>query len=82
MGITEVVRGEDLLISTARQLLLYEALELTPPQFYHCPLVKDNNGKRLAKRDSSKSLRSSRQEGHTPDDLRAGLGLFVGHDML
>ena len=39
MGITEIVRGEDLLISTARQLLIYDALDISPPAFYHCPLV-------------------------------------------
>src|SRR5690242_21328317 len=46
MAITEVVRGEDLLKSTARQLLLYKALGLTPPKFYHCPLV-DRKSTRL-----------------------------------
>lgn len=50
MRITEVVRGADLLKSTARQLLLYRALGLTPPQFYHCELVRDQTGNRLAKR--------------------------------
>src|SRR5882672_2015893 len=50
MGITEVVRGADLLTSTARQLLLYRALGHLPPSFYHCPLVTDETGVRLAKR--------------------------------
>ena len=51
MGITEVVRGQDLLMSTARQLLLYEAMGYTPPQsFYHCPLLRDEEGRRLAVR--------------------------------
>lgn len=49
MEITEVVRGEDLLLSTARQLLIYEALGFAPPQFYHCGLVLDKNGKKLSK---------------------------------
>src|SRR5205823_4227918 len=49
MQITEVVRGADLLRSTARQLLLYEALGLSLPAFYHCPLVTDEKGVRLAK---------------------------------
>jgi glutamyl/glutaminyl-tRNA synthetase len=44
MGITEVVRGEDLLLSTARQLLIYRALGREPPRYYHCPLVLDENG--------------------------------------
>ena len=51
MGITEVVRGQDLLMSTARQLLLYEAMGYTPPlSFYHCPLLRDDEGRRLAVR--------------------------------
>ncbi|WP_269526796.1 tRNA glutamyl-Q(34) synthetase GluQRS [Coraliomargarita parva] len=70
MGITEVVRGEDLLISTARQLLIYEALGLTPPQFYHTPLMCDSSGLRLAKRHRSLSLRELREAGHSPEALR------------
>lgn len=70
MQITEVVRGEDLLLSTARQLLLYEALEQETPDFYHVPLVCDADGKRLAKRHGSLSLRELRSAGHTPEDLR------------
>jgi glutamyl-tRNA synthetase len=60
MQISEVVRGEDLLKSTARQILLYRALNLDPPAFYHCPLVTDDTGARLAKRHDSLSLRSLR----------------------
>jgi glutamyl-tRNA synthetase len=70
MRITEVVRGADLLVSTARQLLLYRALGATPPQFYHCPLMTDNTGVRLSKRQDSLSLRTLRQSGATPDQLR------------
>ncbi len=50
MEITEVVRGEDLLTSTFRQILLYRALQAELPAFYHCPLVRDELGRRLAKR--------------------------------
>jgi glutamyl-queuosine tRNA(Asp) synthetase len=71
MQITEVVRGEDLLRSTARQLLLYEAFDLMPPAFYHCPLVIDASGRRLAKRYDSLSLRQLRTLGQTPEQLRA-----------
>src|SRR5205814_7163809 len=53
MQITEVVRGEDLLLSTARQLLIYRALGVTAPEFYHCPLMKDVSGTRLAKRNDA-----------------------------
>jgi glutamyl-tRNA synthetase len=70
MRITEVVRGCDLLVSTARQLLLYRALGLTPPQFYHCPLMTDERGVRLAKRHDALSLRAWRERGATPEELR------------
>lgn len=62
-GVTSVVRGEDLLDSTARQLFLYEALGLTPPQFCHVPLVVDAAGVRLAKRSAGLSLQELRSRG-------------------
>ncbi len=71
MNITEVVRGEDLLKSTARQLLLYEALGLAPPAFYHCELLADAQGVRLAKRHDALSLRHLRQQGLTPEQVRS-----------
>jgi len=70
MQITEVVRGEDLLKSTGRQLLLYRALDLQPPQFFHCPLLTDESGKRLAKRHDALSLRALREKGISPERLR------------
>ena len=70
MQITEVVRGADLLLSTARQILLYRALGLTPPAFYHCALMLDEKGKRLAKRHDALSLRTLRERGETPEELR------------
>src|SRR5205814_8108756 len=70
MQITEVVRGEDLLLSTARQLLLYRALQLTPPKYYHCALLTDDSGSRLAKRHDALSLRTLRLDGTDPDTLR------------
>ena len=70
MNITEVVRGEDLLISTARQLLIYKALGLTPPQFYHTPLVVDDTGNRLSKRSHSVSLKELKNQGYDPNRLR------------
>lgn len=72
MQITEVVRGEDLLRSTARQLLLYRALGLPPPKFFHCPLMTDESGVRLAKRHDALSLRKLRESGATPEALRRG----------
>jgi len=70
MRITEVVRGADLLRSTFRQLLLYRALEQAPPDFYHLPLVTDEFGKRLAKRDDALSLRTLRVKGVVPNEIR------------
>lgn len=72
MQITEVVRGADLLVSTARQILLYRALELAVPHFYHCPLMTDSSGVRLAKRHDALSLRKLREQGKTPAELRKG----------
>ncbi|MGC3956836.1 MAG: tRNA glutamyl-Q(34) synthetase GluQRS [Verrucomicrobiota bacterium] len=72
MLITEVVRGADLLKSTARQLLLYHALNLTAPRFYHCALMTDASGQRLAKRHDALSLRTLRLRGESPEALRAG----------
>jgi glutamyl-tRNA synthetase len=76
MQISEVVRGEDLLMSTFRQLLLYRALDLRPPKFYHAPLVLDESGKRLAKRHSALSLRALRERGVSPKELRAPLSFI------
>ena len=72
MQITEVVRGEDLLRSTARQLLLYRALDWPAPAFFHCPLLRDAAGVRLAKRHDALSLRQLREAGKLPEELRAG----------
>lgn len=66
MHITEVVRGEDLLASTARQLLIYRALKLPPPAWCHADLMRDESGQRLAKRHDSLSLRALRESGADP----------------
>ena len=70
MQITEVVRGADLLVSTARQILLCRALNLTPPSCFHCPLLRDKAGERLAKRHDALSLQALRAHGQTPESLR------------
>lgn len=70
MGITEVVRGEDLLQSTGRQILLYRALGFAEPEWYHCPLVRDAEGRRLAKRHQALSLNELRKSGADPGRLR------------
>jgi len=72
MQITEVVRGADLLKSTARQILLYRALGLEMPDFYHCDLVRDQQGVRLAKRHDALSIRRLRELGWTPEQVRHG----------
>lgn len=69
MGITEVVRGADLLLSTARQLLIYEALGWAPPAWCHVPLLCDGAGRRLAKRHRSLSLWALRETGADPEQL-------------
>ncbi len=73
MDITEVVRGEDLLKCTARQLLVYDAFNWKPPSFHHCPLVTDNNGQRLAKRHKALSLRAMRDSGANPSEILSRL---------
>ena len=63
MQITEVVRGADLLRSSARQILLQRALGLSPVGYFHCPLLTDHEGVRLAKRSDALSLRVLREQG-------------------
>jgi glutamyl-tRNA synthetase len=69
MRITEVVRGADLLKSTARQLLLLRALGLAAPAYFHCELVRDAAGVRLAKRHDALSLRHLRDSGMAPEQV-------------
>ncbi len=71
MQITEVVRGADLLKSTARQILLYRALGIPQPKWFHCRLVLDQWGRRLAKRNAALSLQALRQRGVTPMNILA-----------
>ncbi len=66
MEIAEVVRGADLLTSTARQILIYEALGWQPPAFCHAPLVCDAAGRRLAKRTAGLAIRDLRAAGWSP----------------
>jgi glutamyl-tRNA synthetase len=71
MHITEVVRGRDLLKSTARQVLLQRALDLLTPNYFHTDLMRDERGIRLAKRHDALSLKALRESGVTPDQIRA-----------
>jgi glutamyl-tRNA synthetase len=70
MKISEVVRGADLLKSTARQILLYRALGHTAPEFCHCDLLRDPSGTRLAKRTDALSIRALREAGASAAELR------------
>jgi glutamyl-tRNA synthetase len=72
MRITEVVRGADLLKSTARQILLFRALGLAVADYYHCDLVRDDAGARLAKRHDALNIRKLRELGWTPERVRSG----------
>jgi glutamyl-tRNA synthetase len=73
MDITEVVRGRDLLRSSARQMLLQRALGLPTPRYFHCELMRDETGVRLAKRHDALSLRALREKGCTPTEVIARL---------
>lgn len=75
MGVTEVLRGDDLLPATFRQLLLYRALGLTPPTFVHTPLVVAPDGRRLAKRHGDTRIASLREQGVPPEKI---VGLLAG----
>ena len=80
MRITEVVRGADLLKSTARQILLLRALGEETPKYFHCDLVRDQNGQRLAKRHDSLSIRHLRESGASSGDvLKAAESGADGH---
>lgn len=72
MGIGEVVRGKDLLTSTARQLLLYEALGWKHPQFFHTNLIVGPDSKRLAKRTNGLMIRELRRKGFSPATVLSG----------
>ncbi len=77
MGVTEVVRGRDLLSSTPRQLWLYEALGLQAPAFYHVPLLLAPDGRRLAKRDADLDMGALRRR-YTPEALVGLLACLAG----
>ena len=78
MGINQVVRGDDLLPSTPRQILLYQALGCEPPRFGHVPLVVDPSGKRLAKRDGAIRLAALREAGVSAERLIGHLAGSIG----
>jgi glutamyl-Q tRNA(Asp) synthetase len=74
-GITDVVRGEDLFEATRIHVILQRLLGLPTPVYHHHRLIRDDTGKRLAKRDDARAIRTYREEGRTPSDIRALVGL-------
>ena len=78
MGVTEVVRGRDLLPSTPRQLLVMRHLGLTAPRYAHIPLLLDAEGERLAKRHASLSLAALRAQGVAPARIVGSLARLAG----
>lgn len=74
-GVTHVVRGQDLFASTAIHVVLQKCLNLPTPVYHHHRLIRDDQGKRLAKRDDARAILTYRQEGATPGDIRRMVGL-------
>mgnify|MGYP003660007122 FL=1 len=69
-GITHVVRGADLFEATKIHVVLQNILGLPTPTYHHHGLIRDDNGKRLAKRDDARALSLYREAGKTPKDIR------------
>lgn len=78
MGVTEVVRGADLLLSAAQQIYLYRLLGYEPPEWAHLPLITNEEGQRLSKRDASLSMEAIRASGATPEDVIGRLAALAG----
>ncbi len=78
MGVTEVLRGDDLLPATHRQLALYETLGWTPPEFIHVPLAVAEDGRRLAKRHGDTRISALREKGMAPEDVIGLLAWWCG----
>ena len=74
-GITHVVRGEDLFEATKIHVILQALLSSPMPIYHHHALIRDETGRRLAKREDAKAIRRYREEGATPDDIRRMVGL-------
>ncbi|GHC63748.1 tRNA glutamyl-Q(34) synthetase GluQRS [Neogemmobacter tilapiae] len=74
-GVTHVTRGEDLFEATRIHVLLQRLLNLPTPVYHHHRLIRDDQGKRLAKRDDARALAKYRAEGATPGDIRRMIGL-------
>lgn len=77
-GVTEVVRGRDLLSSAPRQVLLYRALDEAPPAYAHVPLWLEKDGRRLAKRRGSETLHALFEAGVSPEEILGRVGRALG----
>ena len=83
MEITHILRGDDHISNTPKQILFYEALELTPPKFGHMPLILGQDGAKLSKRHGGVSVEEYEREGFLPEALANYLillGWFPGED--
>jgi glutamyl-tRNA synthetase len=78
MGITHVLRGDDLLDSTPRQILLFNTFNAVPPAYAHVPLILAPDGQRLAKRHGSISLAELREAGHSAEEVVGWLAWSCG----
>jgi glutamyl-Q tRNA(Asp) synthetase len=76
-GVTHVIRGEDLFDFTALQVILQHLFGLPTPVYHHHRLIRDDQGKRLAKRDDARAIAKVRAEGATPADIRRMVGLPI-----
>ncbi|SHJ25550.1 glutamyl-Q tRNA(Asp) synthetase [Shimia gijangensis] len=74
-GVSHVIRGHDLFDATRIHVLLQSLLGLSTPEYHHHRLIRDEDGKRLAKRDDARAIAKYRAEGATPQDIRAMVGL-------
>ena len=78
MGITEIIRGHDLLETTAQQMYLYRTLHAEPPCYGHAPLLIDNDGHRLSKRQKSITVKELRDMGWTAERILGELAVLAG----
>ncbi len=69
MGMTDVIRGDDHLSNTPKQIVIYEALGWTPPKFYHIPMINNPSGKKLSKRDGAMDVMQYKKDGYLPEAL-------------
>lgn len=76
MGITEVIRGDDHLSNTPKQLLVFEALGIKPPRYAHVPLLHGPDGKKLSKRHGAASVQELRDAGYLPQAIRNYIALL------